>query len=111
MRESLGERCVELLLEEVRRGRIKVPTMKIMAGLMGGTVSGVFEEEREEKKRSPEQVMLAMLDCWNNEGNDGSQELIAILENRSIGQFALAKEIAEKNMNCSSQESHYRKRK
>ena len=92
--ETLGEECLELLLDEVRTGRLKMPEIQMMAQLMQGTVYGKFVE-MENKRASPEKVMMFMLDVWNNEGNDGREELLDILINKSVAQLGLARKIRE----------------
>merc|ERR1712098_557906 len=92
--ESLGEECLELLLDEVRTGRLKMPEIQMMAKLMQGTVYGKFVE-MENKRASPEKVMMFMLDVLNNEGNDGRAELLDILTNKSVAQLGLARKIRE----------------
>jgi hypothetical protein len=92
--ESLGEQNFNLLMREVTTGRLTKPTIKKIALGMGGTVHGAFVESEQD---SPTDVMLKILDRWNEEGNDSVSKLIEILNHRSIGKNALAREITLRN--------------
>jgi len=93
VRDSLGESNVEFLLDEVRNGRIEVEKIRVIALRMDATVYGVYKEA-DRKNKSPEQMMMDMLDCWNNQGNDSPQRLKDILNDKSVALYALARKIA-----------------
>merc|ERR1712002_1298071 len=67
--------------------------IKIIALLMGGSVHGTYIK-MERENADPKRVMEYMLDVWNNEGNDGRDKLVDILNDKSVKQSALARKIA-----------------
>merc|ERR1711892_432474 len=92
VRDSLGKSNVEFLLDEVRNGRIEVEKIRVIALRMDAKVYGVYKEA-DRKNKSPEQMMMDMLDCWNNKGNDSPQRLQDILNDKSVALYALARKI------------------
>jgi polyhydroxyalkanoate synthesis regulator phasin len=51
----------------------------------------------ESEQDNPADVMLKILDRWNEEGNDSYTKLIEILGHGSIGQLALAREMTPRD--------------
>ena len=94
VQEKIGYENLKAIRQSIKQGKIQVPQLRSMAKKMKGTILGVFTQKMHDRE-SLVDVFNFMLDTWYEEELckpevDGLQALKEILNDREVGQYALA---------------------
>jgi len=95
---ELGENNVNVLIEEIRTGKMNKHKLKMIALQMGGGAHGVFEKNKDRLDLELVDLMKLLLDQWykdslHSKDFNGFGELMRILINPEVGLNYLTKEM------------------